>query len=182
MITYKRMMRELLLALPFLFSAIMPFLGAEEAYAQLSSLQHQIPPSSNAMPVVMEIVHEMKNFELGPKKDSLIVKEDGVYFFIASGQIGAVRPNATGNIDLWFVKNGIGIPDSTCRESLDKGNAAGLAISQFVTYLSKGDTVSTHFATSRPALGLAPIEPKDEPMIPSFLFSIFKIKSDGDGK
>lgn len=155
---------------------------AAVAYAQLSSLQHQIPPSSNSMPIIMEIVHEMKNFELGPKKDRLIVKEDGIYFFIASGQIGAVRPDATGNIDLWFVKNGIWIPDSACRESLDKGNSAGLAISQFVTHLFAGDTISTHFATSRASLGLVPIEPKDEPMIASFLFSIFKLNSDGAPK
>ncbi len=151
------------------------------AYAQLSSVQNQIPSSSNAMPIAMEIVHEMKNFELGPKKDSLVVKEDGVYFLFASGQIGSVPAKATGNVDIWFVKNGIGIPDSTGRESLDKATSAGLAISKFVTKLSAGDTISTYFATSRASLGLVAISPEGEPMIASFLFSIFKI-SEGDLK
>lgn len=155
-------------------------LQADVAYAQLSSLQNQIPSSSRSRPVQMEIVHEMKNFELGPKKDSLIVKEDGVYFFIASGQIGSEKNNATGNVDIWFVKNGIGIPDSTRRESLDKNNSAGLAISQFATHLSAGDTIATYFATSRPLLGLVAIEPEGEPKIASFLFSIFKLNSDGE--
>ena len=62
----------------------------QPAYAQLSSLQNQIPSSSNGIPIGMVIVHEMKNFELGPKKESLFVKEDGVYFPLALGKIAVV--------------------------------------------------------------------------------------------
>lgn len=161
-----------------LFTFYASDLCAQAAYAQLSSFQNQVPTSSGPKPIVMEVVDVMQHFELGPTKDHLIVKEEGIYFFIASGQMGSLRKNVTGTLNLWFVKNGVGIPDSNCQESVDKTKSTSLVISQFATHLAAGDTIAAHFSANRPQLGLIYITPEGEPAIPSFLFSIFKMKSD----
>ena len=165
-----------LFGLACVFLLKMPLFTEEGAYAQLSSLQYQIPTSSKGIYVMMEVVHAMKNLELSPEKNSLIVKEPGIYYMFASGQTGSLHQNAIGYFDLWFTKNGNDIPDSTARESLDRALAAGVVISQFTAYLEAGDRIAVKFSTSRPLLGFVNIYPENEPVIPSFLFSIFKIR------
>lgn len=145
------------------------------SYAQLSSLNNQIPSSPGRHAVILDHAELIKNFEMGPKKDLLIAKEEGVYFVIASGQIGTTRENAIGNLDLWFSKNGKAIPNSNCRQSLETPGSTSILISQFIVNLLPGDTISALFATSRPYLGFVCIKPENEPVIPSVLFSIFKL-------
>ncbi len=152
-------------------------LQADTAYAQLSSMLDQIPTSAAGTPVIMEIVHELKNVELNAKKDGVIAKEAGYYFILASAQIGSLRQNALGVLDLWFVINGEMIVNSNAQESLGKIKWTGLIISQQMVYLNAGDTLSLYFSTSKPKLGLVHLCPENEPAIPSFLFSMFKIKS-----
>jgi hypothetical protein len=164
----------------FLLFPALP-LCARGAYAQLTSLQNQIPTTFGPKPIAMEGENLMQQFELGPTKDYLIVKEDGVYYFIAAGQMGSLRKNVTGTLDLWFVKNGVGIPDSNCQESVDKTKSTSIVISQFVTRLAAGDTIAAHFSTSRPQLGLVSITPEGEPVIPSFFFTIFKMQAERGG-
>jgi hypothetical protein len=165
----------------WLFTLLLLFptysLCASGAYAQLTSLQNQIPTTFGPKPIMMEEENIMEQFELGATKDYLIVKEEGVYYFVASGQMGSLRKNVTGTLDLWFVKNGVGIPDSNCQESVDKTKSTSIVISQFVTRLAAGDTIAAHFSTSRPQLGLVSIAPEEEPVIPSFFFTVFKLKS-----
>jgi hypothetical protein len=151
-------------------------LQAEAAYAQLSSLMDQIPASAGANPVIMEVVHSLKNVELGPNKDLVIVKEAGNYFIYASGQIGSLRENAIGYLDLWYVKNGKRIPNSNAQESLGKLGWVGLILSPQAVYLEAGDTLALNFSTSKPSLGLVHLLPENEPAVASVLFSMFKLK------
>lgn len=145
------------------------------AHAQLSSLKNQIPSSWGEHSIIMDHVELIKNFEMGPKNDHLVAKEAGIYFVIASGQMGTTRENVIGNLDLWCAKNDIAIPNSNCRQSFETSGSTSILISQFVVNLLPGDKISTWFATSRPFLGFVCIKPKSEPVIPSVLLSIYKI-------
>jgi hypothetical protein len=146
------------------------------AYAQLTSLQNQIPKSSKGMPVTMEVVNVMKNMEINPEKDTLIIKESGVYCLYASGTLGSVNKNAVGYLDLWYLKNGKAISNSNYLKSLDRVLSTGTIISEIVTFLEAGDRLSIHFSTSKPYLGLVNMHPEHEPAISTFLFSIFKTR------
>ena len=159
-----------------LFFLNAPLFGDESAYAQLSSLQDQIPTSSKPQPVIMEVTHVMKNVELGADKNCVVVKEPGLYFIIASGQIGSPNKNGIGYFDLWLVKNGEWIPDSNARSPLDKAKSTGSVFSQYITHLVTGDTIAVYFSTSKPNLGLVTLYPEGEAAVSSFFFSMFKLR------
>lgn len=154
----------------------MSLVAAEPAYAQVSSLKTQIPFSSTPTAITIDSVDALKNFAVGPNKDQLIAKEEGVYFLIASGQCGSVNKSDTGYMDLWFVKNGAAIPNSNCRLTVDRSTSIGILVTQFLIKLSKGDTISTNFSASGPSLGFIFTQPDNEPANTSFLLSIFKVE------
>jgi hypothetical protein len=147
----------------------------EAAYAQLSSIKSQVPSSPKPMPVIMDSVDALHQFELSPKRDSLIAKTGGVYFVIASGQCASVNKSDVGYIDLWFVKNSQAIPNSNSRMSIDNPISISILVTQFLVSLAPGDTIGAHFSASAPSLGFLFSKPDNEPANTSFLFSIFKI-------
>jgi hypothetical protein len=151
-------------------------LEAGSSYAQFSSLQTQVPPTSKPTPVIMDSMQAIKNFDIVPKKDKLVAKEAGTYFIIASGQAGAVSNTATGYVDMWFTKNDVALPNSNCRISIDHSLSIRIVVSQFVVQLNAGDTVATIFSASGPSLGFIYSNPSNEPAVSSFLFSIFKLE------
>jgi hypothetical protein len=148
---------------------------AEAAYAQLSSIKSQVPSSPRPTPVVMDSVDVLDEFELSPKRDSLIAKTAGVYFVVASGQCASVNKTDVGNIDMWFVKNSEAVPNSNSRMSIDNPISVSILVTQFLVPLAAGDTIGTHFSASAPSLGFLFSKPDNEPANTSFLFSIFKV-------
>ena len=165
------MMRHFIL---FILSAIYAF-AEESAYAQLSSMKTQIPPSTKPTPLIMDNVDLLHNFELSSKRDKLTTKVPGMYFVVASGQCGSFNKTNTGYNDLWFVKNGVAIPNSNCRMSTDNPISLSVLITQFLIELKPGDTIEANFSASSPSLGFMFTQPDNEPANSSFHFSIFKI-------
>ncbi len=173
----------------FKFIAIFPLLfllfKAEAlvatAYGQLSSLTTQMPTSAGANLVKMEVADELLNIDLSPQKTKLIIKEDGVYFIMASGQVGAVSSGASGYVDLWLVKNDKQVPNSNCRITINDSAETDVLISQAALTLKTGDTISSGFSSSGPSLGFIFTQPDNEPAIVSFLFSIFKLSDSPKG-
>ncbi len=162
------------IVLPIVFLFKLEALNAT-SYGQLSSLTTQAPTSAGTNLVKMEMIDEILNLEVGPKKDKVIIKEDGVYLIIASGQVGAITSEASGYMDLWFIKNGKSIPNSGCRMSISDSTQIGVVVSQAALTLKAGDTISAGYSSSGPSLGFIFIQPDNEPAITSFLFSIIKI-------
>lgn len=160
----------------FIFMLQVGNLHAEPAYAQLSSLITQTPTSGAGSLVKMEKIDALKNFELSPAKDKLIIKQPGVYLAIASGQVAATNAGARGYVDCWFTKNDQPLANSTVRLSVDTPTSTGLLISQFIIELAVGDTLGIVFTASGPSLGFVFIKPDNEPGIPSFIFSITKLE------
>lgn len=162
-------------ALLFLFPLAVSAQDTVTAYAQLSSIKSQIPSSPRPMPLVMDSVDVLHNFELNSKRDKLTAKVGGVYFVIASGQCGSVNKTDTGYLDLWFVKNSEPVPNSNSRMSIDNPISISILVTQFIVSLVPGDTISSNFSASGPAVGFIFSQPDNEPANTSFLFSIFKI-------
>jgi hypothetical protein len=168
------MMKKLIRFWMFLSIAVTAFTD-ENAYAQLSSLKTQIPPSAKPAALIMDRVDLIHNFELSPEKDKLIAKIGGTYFVVAAGQCGSINRINTGYNDLWFVKNGASVPNSNCRMSTNNPISISVLMTQFLIELKPGDTIATHFSASAPSLGFLFWQPDNEPAVTSFLFSIFKI-------
>lgn len=146
------------------------------AYAQLSSLVTQAPSSGMGSQVKLEKIDAMKNFKLSPEKDKLIVEQPGVYLAIASGQVAATTPGATGYVDCWFIKNGQPLPNSTVRLAVDTPTYTGLLISQYIMELAREDALGIMFTASGPSLGFVFIKPAVSPVIPSFILSITRLE------
>ena len=165
------MIKSLLL----LFSISICAYADPAAYAQLSSLTTQVPPSTKPVAVIMDRVDVIHNFEVSPKKDKLIAKVAGVYFVLASGQCASTTKTTTGNMDLWFVKNSSPVPNSNTRVSVDQPGSLPVLVTQFLVALAPGDSIATYFSTTGPSLGLLFSQPYNEPANTSFFFSIFKV-------
>ncbi len=159
----------------FLIAASVSVYGEETAFAQLSSISTQIPPTNQSASLFAETVDMIQNFDLNAKKDKLTAKVEGVYFIIASGQCASLNKASTGYLDIWFVKNSKPIPNSNCRLSVDRPISTTVLITQFLVSLSPGDTIGTDFSASAPNLGFMFTQPDNEPANTSFFFSIFKV-------
>ncbi len=150
-------------------------LSAAPTYAQLSSLVTQVPPSGGFATVRLDKIDAMKNMELSENKEKLIIKEDGVYFFLAAGQMGSTSKAATGYIDFWFVRNGKQEANSGVRMTIDPSNTTGVLVSQTVLEMKAGDELSIGYSSSGPSMGFIFINPDNEPAIPSMIFTALKI-------
>ena len=147
------------------------------AYAQLSSLTTQIPASGMPSHFRLDTTDAIKNIELDSAKEKIIIKEAGIYFFLAAGQIGSTNAASPGYLDFWFTKNSKPIANSTVRMSVDPSNTTGVLISQSVMELQAGDTLSIAYTSSGPSIGFIFTRPDNEPAIPSLILTILKIDS-----
>jgi hypothetical protein len=171
------MKRPLIFVLPLLIS-LHSLCMADSAYVEIDSLVTQVPPNKGASLLKLDTIDEIKGAELAPSKDKLLIKTSGVYFISATGQIGAVFRGAEGYMDLWLVKNGKDVPDSSVRRALSKSNPMSIITTTFLLELSAGDTLAAAFSASEPSLGFLFLKPDVEPAITSFTLSMFKINSD----
>lgn len=162
----------LLLILAPLFS---PKVECTTAYAEFSSTTSQIPIKGGRNLIILENTDAAKNIDIAPTRDKIIIKEDGVYLFIFSAQIGAINKDSTGYIDVWLEKNGKQIHDSNTRSTIDQFDSVGVLVSQAVEFCKAGDEISSTFSASGPSLGLLFIQPENEPSCISFAFTILKI-------
>lgn len=144
-------------------------------YAQLSSDQTQVIGLEKSKHILINS-DEINGVELNQTKDSIKIKESGIYYIMAAGQVGTrEKQNETGYVDLWLLKNGKIIANSNTRQATGPHFTTVLA-SQYVTYLKAEDSISFGFSATRPSLGLIATKPDNsEPAIPSIIISVFKI-------
>lgn len=159
----------------FFFSSLIS-LNAATTYGQFSSLFTQMPGTKSSI-VKFDSIDVIKNLVVSPSKDKIIIKEDGVYFLIASGQVGALTDPANGYMDLWVVRNDRPVANSNARMSIRDASETGALITEVIVELKTGDTVSFGFSASNPNLGFIYSEPANEPAVVSFYVSIFKMES-----
>lgn len=144
------------------------------AYIQLSSAVTQAATGATNV-AVFDVVAGQAGIET--VRNKVTFHEDGIYFVMAAGQIAGIpqHSDATGDVDLWMLKNWKPVPNTTTRQSVLKGTTSALVI-QSVLSIKAGDTVGIGFAASNPALGLLFLPAtKHVPAIPSIVLTIYKI-------
>ncbi len=172
----------------FVFTVLTSFLcspvsaqSANPIFAQLSSLTNQIPESTGVYSVKIERIDDIQSLEMNDAKDQVIIKEPGAYFVMAAGQIGTTNERQLllgGFVDLWLTGNEKPVANSSTRGSITISNKTIVLVTQGVLRLNAGDRVGSAFSVSDSSQGLGLIATpggKNEPAIPSIIFTIFKI-------
>jgi len=150
-------------------------------YVQLSDSTDQTPPTTEPTLVNFDtqdagngIGHDLK------KSGDITVPEDGVYFVLAAGQVGRKSGSLLRFIDLWLRVNRKDLPNTTVRASAPASLFVGdtfVLITQAAIPLKKGDVLNIMQSVSaeHEGLGLIVSKPKNEPLIPSIIFTMYKI-------
>jgi hypothetical protein len=145
-------------------------------YGQFSSSDTQI--SNNPASVNMEAIDVISPKGLKRKANGQIqVKESGVYFLTASGQIGSIGFAPMGSVSFWLTRNGAVVPNTGVRASLPQKTIAEQVTIHAVLPLHAGDVIGVEFCADTPSLGLvASPATANQPAIPSAILSIFKVQ------
>jgi hypothetical protein len=151
-----------------IFSAVKVDAGP---FAQLSSTESQ-PAESSATRVTLNSTDAAKEIE--NNKGVVTIKDAGVYFCIAAGQVGATKSGAKGTVKLWTRLNGTDVDNSNTEQSIAGGSTAVL-ICQGVGECKAGDKLELMQSSKGSGLGIVFSEQKGEPAIPSMIFSTFKV-------
>jgi len=140
------------------------------SFAQLSSAEPQLATSTEANTVVMEST----DAAVGMTNDNgiLTVEEGGTYFVIAAGQVGG---ESSGSVKIWIRVNGEDVPNTNTEQAIPSGSFTAVQVCQGVYELKAGDNISVAYSASGPGLGLIVREPEGEPLVPSIIFTAFKV-------
>ena len=148
-------------------------------YAQLSSAVSQKPKDKTPLIVTMEsndalagLTHDEKN-----KPANVVVKTPGVYFMVAAIQVGKDAPEADDYVDVWIKQNGKDVDNSGCRQAVKDPKFTTVLVCQGIAECKAGNVFNVAISANSPGkgLGITAIKPQGEPVIPSIIFSMYKI-------
>ncbi len=106
------------------------------------------------------------------KNGVVSVRADGAYFLMAAAQVGG---KVEGSVRLWIRVNGKDVANSNTEQVIPDASFTAVLVSQGVTLLKNGDTIEVVYSGSAPGLGLIVKKPEGEPVVPSIIFSAFKV-------
>lgn len=141
------------------------------AYAQLSSTESQVAATAGKM-ISLNQTDAAKEIENA--KGVVTIKEAGVYFVMAAGQVGGTSGKEKGNVRLWMKQNGADVANSNTEQTID-GAFTGVLVCQGVMECKAGDKVELFQSATGAGLGMIASTPKGEPVVPSMILSIFKV-------
>jgi len=154
----------------------------DKVYVQLSDFTNQQPTTTLPTAIKFNTNDYLSGVKHSPagENDKIIILENGIYFLIAGGQVGRESGMLLQFVDMWFRVNGKDIANTNTRASLPEGLSIEdtiVLITQMAMPLSKGDTAQVMFSVSdtNVGVGLVATKPIDEPLIPSCIFTMYKI-------
>ena len=144
------------------------------SYAQLSSSETQL--GDPAPKVVTLNQEDAAGGGISNAKGIITFKEPGVYFVMAAGQVGSADGKGKGTVRLWVKQNGQDVANSNTEQTILPGFTSVL-VCQGVAEIKAGDKIELAFSASKGGekLGLIASKPKNEPAVPSMIFSAFKV-------
>jgi hypothetical protein len=142
-----------------------------DTYAQLSSGATQTPGAKGNL-ITLEQNDAVK--QIGNNNGVVTIEKAGIYFVMASGQVGNTKQNGKGAVRLWLRRNGIDVKNSNTEQSID-GKFTAVQVCQAVMECKPGDKVELLQSASNPGLGMIASTPKGEPAVPSMILSIVKV-------
>jgi hypothetical protein len=145
--------------------------GASAAsYLQASSTDEQLAADPKPKVVTMNSTDASKNIK--QDKGVVTVNETGAFFLIAAAQVGG---KTKGLVRLWMRVNGKDVDNSNTEQIILDPSFTSVLVSQGVAELKRGDKVTVVFSGSEPGVGLVVKKPAGEPVVPSLIFSGWRI-------
>jgi hypothetical protein len=149
------------------------------AYAQLSSDITQRPTSDKPAKMQMRLIDAIHGVEFNPEISTTNVKilHDGVYFLMAAPQVGRLNPDVgdTACANFFFTVNNKPLDNSNVTLCHSGPVTKDVIVTQSLVPLHAGDEVSVMISSSDTDLGIEVLEPEDQPIVPSIIFSMFRI-------
>ena len=140
------------------------------SWIQASSTEEQLAADAKPKVVTMTSTDAAKNIK--QDKGVITVNESGAYFLIAAAQVGG---KAKGLVRMWMRVNGKDVDNSNTEQIITDPSFTAVLVCQGVAELKRGDKVTVVFSGSEPGVGLVVKKPTGEPVVPSMIFSGWKI-------
>ena len=145
--------------------------GASAAsWIQASSTEEQLSTDAKPKAVVMNSTDGAKNIKMD--KGVITVNEAGSFFLIAAAQVGG---KGKGLVRMWMKINGKDVDNSNTEQIILDPSFTAVLVCQGVAELKRGDKVTVVFSGSEPGVGLVVKKPAGEPVVPSVIFSGWRI-------
>jgi hypothetical protein len=140
------------------------------SYLQASSTDEQLAVDPKPKVVTMNSTDASKNIK--QDKGVITVNETGAFFLIAAAQVGG---KAKGLVRMWMRVNGKDVDNSNTEQIITDPSFTAVLVCQGVAELKRGDKVTVVFSGSEPGVGLVVKKPAGEPVVPSVIFSGWRI-------
>ncbi len=153
-------------------------------YAQISSTQDQRPTVTTPVQVILNQNDSISGIEHTAETPGTIrIKDPGIYVLIAAPQVGRTTGKENRFIDFWLRKNGTDIANSNVRAVVGNKGSKDVIVNQTMMPFDAGDLINVMMSVEVPdeGLGIEAIHPTGEPLIPSIIFSMHKIKDGVSG-
>jgi hypothetical protein len=145
--------------------------GASAAsYLQASSTEEQLAVDVKPKVVTMNSTDASKNIK--QEKGVVRVNESGAFFVMAAAQVGG---KAKGLVRMWMRLNGKDIDNSNTEQIITDPEFTAVLVCQGVAEMKRGDRVEVVFSGSVAGVGLVVKKPAGEPVVPSIIFSGWRI-------
>ena len=140
------------------------------SYLQASSTEEQVAVDTKPKLVTMNSTDASKNIK--QDKGVVRVNENGAFFVMAAAQVGG---KSKGLVRMWMRVNGKDVDNSNTEQYISDPSFTAVLVCQGVAELKRGDRVEVVFSASEPGLGLVVKKPAGEPVVPSVIFSGWRI-------
>jgi len=153
-------------------------------YAQISSTEDQRPTITTPVQVTLNQNDSISGIEHSAEQPGTIrIKGSGIYVLIAAPQVGRTSGKESRFVDFWLRKNGTDIANSNVRAVVGDKGSKDVIVNQSMMPFDAGDLINVMMSVEVPdeGLGIEAIHPTGEPLIPSIIFSLHKIKDVTNG-
>jgi len=148
-------------------------------YAQISSTEDQRPTVTTPVQIELNQNDSISGIEHTAENPGTIrITDSGIYVLIAAPQVGRTSGTKARFVDFWLRKNGTDIQNSNVRVVIGENDSKDVIVNQTMMPFNSGDLINVMMSVevADEGLGIEAIHPTGEPLIPSIIFSMHKIK------
>ena len=156
----------------FVSAMLLASVGGASAtsWIQASSTEEQLAADPKPKVVTMNSTDASKNIK--QEKGVVRFNESGAFFVMAAAQVGG---KAKGLVRMWMRLNGKDIDNSNTEQLISDPSFTAVLVCQGVAEVKRGDRVEVVFSGSEVGVGLVVKKPTGEPVVPSVIFSGWRI-------
>ena len=140
------------------------------SWIQASSTEEQVASDPKPKVVTMNSTDGAKNIKMD--KGVVTVNEKGSYFLMAAAQVGG---KTKGLVRMWMRVNGKDVDNSNTEQFIADASSTTVLVCQGMAELKRGDKIEVVYSGSESGVGLVVKKPAGEPVVPSIIFSGWRI-------